>query len=75
MIRRVSCDSTRFISITRGYGCFNLKYIPTYIPTEAVKGLTKGEIAKCKLNWVLKQNKEAFKTKLSAITSALTHEH
>jgi len=57
------------------YGCFNLKYIPTYIPTEAIKGLTKGEIAKCKLNWVLKQNKEAFKAKLNAISSAFTREH
>lgn len=62
-IKQINCE-----------GCTNLKYIPAYIPDKAIKGLDRSKIARCKLNWIIKQKKEAFKAKLNSITSAFTRE-
>ena len=53
-------------------GC-PIKYIPDYIPDEAIMGLSEEEIAACKLNWVAEKQKEALKGKFSCIASTFIH--
>jgi len=55
------------------YGCSNLKYIPAYIPSSAILGLSASKIAICKLNWLIKNKEAVLKDKLGIITSAFTH--
>ena len=49
-----------------------IKYIPDYIPDEAIMGLTKEEIAKGKANWKIKNKREMTKIAKASKAAVIT---
>ena len=55
-------------------GCDKIKYIPSSIPNKVIEGLSKEEIAKCKLAWTASKDKEKIETNINDVTSVINHE-
>ena len=61
-------------------GCRKIKYIPSYISDKTIEGLTKEEIAKCKLAWLASKDKDAkdkraIEINIDDVTSVIKHEY
>jgi len=53
--------------------CYNLKYIPDYIPDCVIRGLSAEKIAECKANWRAMNQQKTFLDKIRDTINSFTH--